>query len=221
MTQEELNSMMEGDINIDGEGRLDEFEEYDEAVKDFRVSAASKWPPPPPTEEHKVVRQLDDVTKETEEKSNQIFDVLENVSDKSAEVEKVTQNLLEEVSSIQKTFEILEENFPNIETFKSQNARSKNLSEALKSIGEAANVLGDQALTAMDVMQYQDIHRQKIERVINVMRSLSKYMNSLFEGKIDDERRVSSATHIQGDSTEDVVDDDDIEALIAAFGNKQ
>lgn len=41
-------------------------------------------------------------------------------------------------------------------------------------------------MMAMDAMQYQDIHRQKIERVINVMRALSRYMSSLFEGKIDD-----------------------------------
>ena len=72
----------------------------------------------------------------------------------------------------------------------------------------------------MDVMQYQDIHRQKIERVINIMRSLSNYMNKLFEGKVDDDKRVSSAKHIHGDENEDLADEDDIEALIAAFGNK-
>ena len=64
----------------------------------------------------------------------------------------------------------------------------------------------------------QDIHRQKIERVINVMRALSRYMSLLFEGRLDDTKRVSSATHIQGDSTENVVNEEDIEALIANFG---
>jgi len=87
---------------------------------------------------------------------------------------------------------------------------------------ESAQNANDQTMVAMDIMQYQDIHRQKIERVINVMRALSGYMNSLFEGKIADEKRVSSAVHIQGDtSTEDVVDEEDIEALIAAFGAKK
>jgi len=70
----------------------------------------------------------------------------------------------------------------------------------------------------MDIMQYQDIHRQKIERVINVMRALSKYMNTLFEGKIDDENRVSSAQHIAGDEHNDLASTDDIEALLAQFG---
>jgi hypothetical protein len=67
-------------------------------------------------------------------------------------------------------------------------------------------------------MQYQDIHRQKIERVINVMRALSKYMNTLFEGKISDEKRVSSAVHISGDTHNDLASNDDIEALLAQFG---
>ncbi|MDE7235869.1 MAG: chemotaxis protein, partial [Helicobacter japonicus] len=76
------------------------------------------------------------------------------------------------------------------------------------------------AMQAMDLMQYQDIHRQKIERVINVMRALAQYMNSLFEGKIDDSKRVSSAVFIAGDDKEDVVNEDDIEAMIASFGAK-
>jgi len=73
----------------------------------------------------------------------------------------------------------------------------------------------------MDIMQFQDIHRQKIERVINIMRELLKYMNKIFEGKIDDTKRVSSARHIHGDTTEDVVEEDDLEALIAQFAGKK
>lgn len=55
----------------------------------------------------------------------------------------------------------------------------------------------DEIMMIMDMMQYQDIHRQKIERVINVMRALANIRSSLFEGSIDDEKRVGSAIHIQ------------------------
>lgn len=216
MTQEELDSMMGSD------GEMEEsFEEYEDAIQDYKVDASKKWPPPPPTLEHKVVHQLDDVAKDTEETSNKIFDVLENFSNDSAQIESFSTDLLTEISSIKATFETLEQNFPNIQTFKAQKKRCENIVELAGQITNSANMLSEQSLLAMDVMQYQDIHRQKIERVINVMRSLAKYMNSLFEGKIDDEKRVSSATHIEGDSTEDVVDSDDIEALIAAFGTKK
>ena len=76
-------------------------------------------------------------------------------------------------------------------------------------------------MNIMDIMQYQDIQRQKIERVINVMPALTTYMNHLFAGKIDDAKRVTSAVHIHGDTTtEDVVSSDDIEALLASFGKK-
>jgi chemotaxis regulatin CheY-phosphate phosphatase CheZ len=80
---------------------------------------------------------------------------------------------------------------------------------------------GDEVMMAMDVMQYQDIHRQKIERVINVMRTLAKYMNSLFESDVADDKRVSSAVHIAGDTnTADLTDDSSLEDLINSFGKK-
>jgi hypothetical protein len=49
------------------------------------------------------------------------------------------------------------------------------------------------------------------------MRALSKYMNTLFEGQISDEHRVSSAQHIEGDTHNDLASDDDIEALLDQF----
>ena len=72
-------------------------------------------------------------------------------------------------------------------------------------------------MNVMDIMQYQDIHRQKIERVINVMRSLSYYMSNLLEGRLDDTKRVASAQHIIGDSNRDTVSQSDIEELLSQF----
>ena len=50
------------------------------------------------------------------------------------------------------------------------------------------------------------------------MRVLIRYMNRLFEGKIDDEERVKGADHIHGDKSGERVSDDEIEALIEQFG---
>ena len=52
------------------------------------------------------------------------------------------------------------------------------------------------------------------------MRALSGYMNTLFSGKVDDDKRVASAVHLPGDDNDSIVDEDDIEALLASFGNK-
>ncbi|HFB54036.1 MAG TPA: chemotaxis protein, partial [Sulfurimonas autotrophica] len=106
------------------------------------------------------------------------------------------------------------------ESFQTQLAENKKAVEVANETVEVLQNSGDSIMNVMHIMQYQDIHRQKIERVINVMRALSKYMNTLFEGKIEDEKRVSSATHIAGDTHNDVASTEDIEALLAQFGNQ-
>jgi hypothetical protein len=53
-----------------------------------------------------------------------------------------------------------------------------------------------------------------------VMRALSKYMATLFEGQIDDDKRVASAQHLHGDDNDDLASEDDMEALLAQFAKK-
>lgn len=229
MTQEELDALMNSDLS-EAEGDLEEAgdtpEEEGEATHenvsetDYRVSADAKWPPPPPTNDHKVVHQLDEVTQDSERKAGEVFDILEQIGRTAEEIEGTNNTLKEDMERLQDVFGKLSDHFPNIATFKSELERTEAMSAKLNDIEEKAQSINDEIMMAMDVMQYQDIHRQKIERVINVMRALSKYMNSLFEGQIADEKRVGSAVHIHGDNTEDVVGDDDIEALIASFGQK-
>ncbi|ORI07825.1 chemotaxis protein [Campylobacter concisus] len=190
-------------------------------AENYRVSADGVWPPPPPTEDHKMVHQLDDVTRDSEEKATQMFDKLETINNFFMDAESDSNSLKDAINSNIELFTTLSQKFPNIAAF--SEALEKN--NAL--LGTIDNIIGnlqmgqDEIMMAMDMMQYQDIHRQKIERVINVMRALSKYMNTLFEGKIDDEKRVGSAVHIAGDTTtENLVSNDDIEALIESLGKK-
>lgn len=223
MTQEELDALMSQDFEAGSfEGEADGTEEESAPDgKDYRVTSSSQWPPPPPTSEHRVVHQLDEVTRETEEKSSQIFDIMEAISNDAMETEGITGRLKDDIGLIKETFERLHAHFPAIKTFKTQLERCEETEKLIGQVGQIAQNTNDQIMVAMDVMQFQDIHRQKIERVINVMRALSHYMNSLFESQVSDDKRVSSAVHIAGDSTEEVVDEEDIEALIAAFGGKK
>ena len=83
MTQEELNELILG--NFDDDAKTEEnhntieenpFKDDESEYKnndDYKVNATGKWPPPPPTNEHKVVHQLDDVTKGLEAKATQVF----------------------------------------------------------------------------------------------------------------------------------------------------
>ncbi|MBU0632065.1 chemotaxis protein [bacterium] len=238
MTQEELDALMNGDMDSveeevaesDEIGEVDEdladdekFEEDEEegsiTESNYRVNSSAHWPPPPPDDDHKVVHQLDDVTKDSEEKATQILDIIESISNDLMEKEVDANACMEAFENNIKLFENLTEKFPHIQTFITAKQQNE---EGLAKIKEVLGTLqdsGNSLMNVMDIMQYQDIHRQKIERVINVMRALSNYMNALFAGKIDDDKRVSSAVHIHGDdTTEDVVNADDIEALLAQFG---
>lgn len=238
MTQEELDALMNGDVDMDvgfEETTTEEVAELPESSEEpldpnyynetdadkYRVSALHSWPPPPPTDDNKMVHQLDDVTKESEQKATQIFDLIEGISNDLGKGEKDIKALQSIITSNIDLFTTLSEKFPHIEAFKTQLAENLQAKNGLNDVLDILQNGGDTIMNIMDIMQYQDIHRQKIERVINVMRALSTYMNHLFAGKIDDSKRVSSAVHIHGDTTtEDVVSSDDIEALLASFGQK-
>ncbi|MCQ2985985.1 chemotaxis protein [Helicobacter pylori] len=237
MTQEELDALMNGG-DLENLEALETKEKAKEETKESKESSSEKmtvkkedaekygkispneWPPPPPTEEHKVVHQLDDVTRDSEVKATQIFDQLDLIGASAEKIAKMVKKIQEPLQKHQEIFDNLHAHFPHVESFKTALNEQQEILNALKSIEEEAANCSDSSMQAMDIMQFQDIHRQKIERVVNVMRALSQYMNSLFEGKIDDSKRVSSATFITGDDDKDLASADDIEALIASFGAK-
>ena len=226
MTQEELDALMDGDIDDLGESSGDDVadteasssDEEDETPTGIPENMVSHYPMPA-TDENKMVHQLDDVTKESEEKASEIFDIIEGISNDLMDKEENLSAVAEILTSNVDLFTTLSAKFPEVEAFTTQLAKNE---DALAQIKETVEILqnsGDSIMSVMDIMQYQDIHRQKIERVINVMRALSKYMNTLFEGKVDDNKRAPSAQHLTGDTHNDVQSTDDIEALLAQFGS--
>jgi chemotaxis regulatin CheY-phosphate phosphatase CheZ len=227
MTQEELDRLMEGDTDEESVAESssssnggNEYEGVTEA--NYKLSSTSSWPPPPPSNENQVVNQLDDVTRESEEKASQVFDMLEAISNDAMGVEEKVAKLAATIKSNNEIFEKLAAKFANIPVFADLLEKNHAATQLAEDIQNDASSINMNVMTAMDTMQYQDIHRQKIERVINIMRALSNYMNKLFEGRLEDDKRVSSAKHIHGDETDnkDIADEDDIEALIASFGKK-
>jgi hypothetical protein len=85
--------------------------------------------------------------------------------------------------------------------------------------GEKAKVIVEDIkniiFDTMSMMQYQDIHRQKIERVINTMVSISTMMNNTLQDVVN---IAPSAKHID-DEDGDSVSDDELAELIAKMGN--
>jgi len=232
MTQEELDALMSGGMDMDDtssddtqveEATQEEEKEESEPSKEeeldpITASVEAAKLPLPATDENKMVHQLDDVTKESEEKATEIFDIIENISNDLMDSEESVNDIIKALNANRDLFETLTEKFPDIETFKTQHKINEEALEKANEVVETLQNSGDAIMNVMDIMQYQDIHRQKIERVVNVMRSLSRYMSTLFEGKIEDEKRVASATHIVGDTHNELASDDDIEALLEQFG---
>lgn len=232
MTQEELDVLTTG-VELDEDVKKLGFKQDKEGFEseagvqdsevlqgDYKDDNKMLWPPPPPNREHKVVHQLDDVTKDSEKKATELLEKLENISNFLTDSESLANEFNQILDKNIEVFTKLSEKFPHVKTFTELLELNQSARGRAKDIVEHLQNGQDEVMVAMDAMQYQDIHRQKIERVINVMRALSRYMSSLFESRIDDKKRVSSAIYIEGDSNTEVMSNDDIEALIANLGQK-
>jgi methyl-accepting chemotaxis protein len=228
MTQEELDALMAGGLDeIDENELMDETdeknEETDEKVNEIKPETTEKSEeiyPPPADDKHRVVAQLDEVTKESEEKAVQILEKMDEISATITDTTEKIQKIIDFLNEQKELFTKLHEAFPHIKKFEEQLQKIDEMLEIANEINDANMNAENEIFTVMDIMQYQDIHRQKIERVINIMRALIKYMNRLFEGKIEDEKRVKSAKHLHGDENEELVSDEDIEKLLEEFGAK-
>jgi predicted nucleic acid-binding Zn-ribbon protein len=171
--------------------------------------------PLPVEKEHKVVNQLTEVAEDSEQKASQIFDVLSYILDENNEIQSFNTEIENYFEKQKELLSSLSNKFPNVEIFK------ENLEETDKMIELSGGLSGrldnenNKIFEAMELMQYHDINRQKIERVMSVIRKLNDYLNGIFEDD-SDRPEVQIAKHISGDSHE-TVDADDIESLISEY----
>jgi len=185
---------------------------------DLEAKINSSQYPMPVNDENKVVNQLNEVADDSEEKASQIFDVLSFILDENSEIATYNKQMAEFIEKQKELLESLSVKFPNVNVFQENLDEAKNLMEVSQSLSSKVDAENNKVFEAMELMQYHDINRQKIERVMAVIKKLSSYLNGLFEddsGKAE----VQIAKHISGDSNE-VVDSDDIDALISEFSNE-
>ena len=173
--------------------------------------------PLPVEKEHKVVNQLNEVAEDSEEKASQIFDILSFILDENAEASNILKQMEEFATKQRDLLTSLENKFPNIAVFKDNLELSQKTLESTQEFKSRIDGENNKIFEAMEIMQYHDINRQKIERVMAVIKKLTNYLNGIFE---DDSGKpeVQIAKHISGDSAQ-TVSDDDLEALIGEFNN--
>ena len=174
--------------------------------------------PLPAKDENKVVNQLNQVADDSEEKASQIFDVLSFILDENSEIQTYNKNMGVFIEDQIKLLESLSVKFPNISIFVENLEKAQGLLESSQDLDNKVNGENNKIFEAMELMQYHDINRQKIERVMSVIKKLNYYLNGIFE---DDSSKpdVQIAKHISGDSS-DIVDVDDIESLISEFSEQ-
>lgn len=172
--------------------------------------------PLPVENDTKVVNQLSEVATDSEEKATKIFDVLSNILDYNNDI----QNDVKALSGFNEKqiamLSSLSQKFPNIDVFQENLTQAQEMGNYIADANEKLNDGNTEIFQAMELMQYHDINRQKIERVMSVIRKLSSYLNNLFEDE-GNRQEVNVANHIHGDNTEDLVDNEDLEALISEF----
>lgn len=172
--------------------------------------------PLPVENDTKVVNQLSEVASDSEEKATKIFDVLSNILDYNNAI----QNDVKALSGFNEKqitmLNSLSQKFPNIDIFKENLNQAQEMGNYIADANEKVNSSNTEIFQAMELMQYHDINRQKIERVMSVIRKLSSYLNNLFEDE-GNRQEVNVANHIHGDNTDDLLGNEDLESLIAEF----
>jgi hypothetical protein len=114
---------------------------------------------------------------------------------------------------------LLDNKFTNIKLFNERLLLANKMFESLKNLKNQINSEDNEIFQAMELMQFNDINRQKIERVMSVIRKLSLYLNNLFE-EPNPGKDIVVAKHIHGDNSEDLIGDD-LDKLIAEFSNNK
>lgn len=196
---------------------LEEDVEFTEKAKNWTEKKITKGEFPFPAEPStKVVSQLNEVANDSEEKAGQIFDVLSYILDDNAIIQKGSKNTIAFLDKEMELLTALSSKFPNIKVFDERLNEAQKIKDVISDISNRISAEDMKLFEAMELMQFNDINRQKIERVMSVIRKLTVYLNNLFE---EDEgyEEIAVAKHIHGDSNSDLVGAEDLDALIAEF----
>lgn len=119
-----------------------------------------------------VITELDAVTAVTERETNKIMDQLDTIS----QLVGRQQALITEV-------------------MKAEGAQNADVQRAVHEILASAKEIQDKVFEAMDLMQFQDITRQKLERIVHHLRQIHDYIVDLLGTGQKSDRERASISH--------------------------
>ncbi len=124
-----------------------------------------------PQEDHRVVDKLDEITKESEEKVNQLFELLENAVSKIDAMDAELKTIKPYLDEHKKFMDLFVSAFPKA-SVKQNYEYFSNVLKIFDEIQKTHEELKNYIFDSMDLLQFQDIARQKIEKVISVIQAL-------------------------------------------------
>ena len=129
-----------------------------------------------------MISELDTVTSVTERESNKVMDQLDQIS----RLVSRQQQLITEM-------------------MRHEGAQSQGVQKAIHEVMSAGKEIQDKVFEVMDLMQFQDITRQKLERIVHHLRQIHDYIAELLGTglKSDTERPSISHTIAQTGTTPD------------------
>jgi chemotaxis regulatin CheY-phosphate phosphatase CheZ len=129
-----------------------------------------------------VIAELDTVTAVTERESNKVMDQLDMISQLVSRQQQLITGMM-----------------------RHEGAQSPGVQQAIHEVMSAGKEIQDKVFEAMDLMQFQDITRQKLERIVHHLRQIHDYIVDLLGTglKSDAERASISHTIAQTGTTPD------------------
>jgi chemotaxis regulatin CheY-phosphate phosphatase CheZ len=146
-----------------------------------------------------VISELDTVTSVTERESNKVMDQLDQISRLVSHQQQLITDMM-----------------------RHEGAQSAGTQKAIFEVMSAGKEIQDKVFEAMDLMQFQDITRQKLERIVHHLRQIHDYIVDLLGTglKSDTERPSISHTIAQTGTTPDE-NKAHADAVIEAFKTKK
>ncbi len=165
------------------------------------VPAPPSAPAPEPHQDGSghVISELDTVTAVTERESNKVMDQLDQISQLVSRQQQLVTDMM-----------------------RHEGAQTTGAQNAIHEVMSASKEIQDKVFEAMDLMQFQDITRQKLERIVHHLRQIHDYIVDLLGTglKSDVERPSISHTIAQTGTTPDE-NKAHADAVIEAFKQKK
>jgi hypothetical protein len=127
---------------------------------------------PRPDEGGHVISELDSVTSVTERETNKLLDQLDQIS----RLVGRQQSLITEM-------------------MKDEGSQAPEIQKAIHEVMSSAKEIQDKVFEAMDLMQFQDITRQKLERIVYHLRQIHDYIVELLGTGLKSDRERASISH--------------------------